>query len=46
MEETVGWEIRYADHVEVTPAPTAEELAALRDLYARTRAAHAEIVHK
>ncbi len=45
MEETVGWEIRYADHVEVTPAPTTEELAALRDLYARTRAAHAEIVH-
>ena len=41
MAETVGWDIRYADNVEETPAPTAEELEVLRALHARTQAAHA-----
>lgn len=40
MAETVGWTIRYADHVEETPAATAEELGVLRDLHARTKRAH------
>ena len=40
MAETVGWPIRYAETVEETPAPTAEELEVLRDLKARTAAAH------
>ena len=37
---SVGWEILYADHVAETPAPTDEELGVLRDLHARTKAAH------
>jgi len=40
MEETCGWRIRYADDLGETPAPTAEELKVLRDLNARTKAAH------
>ena len=40
MAETVGWPIRYAPAVAQTPPPTAEELEVLRDLHARTRAAH------
>lgn len=40
MQDTVGWPIRYADAVDETPAPTAEELEVLRDLKARTAAAH------
>ncbi len=35
-----GWELKVALHLEITPEPTAAELAALRDLYARTEAAH------
>lgn len=35
-----GWELRAAENLEETPAPTAFELAALRDLYARTESAH------
>ncbi|GGB42806.1 3-oxoadipate--succinyl-CoA transferase subunit B [Roseibium aquae] len=38
--ETVGWEPRFAETVGETPAPTAEELEVLRDLHARTKAAH------
>ena len=41
MAETVGWEIKYADNVAETPPPTKEELTVLRDLKARTAAAHA-----
>ena len=44
MTETVGWTFRVADRIEETPAPTEEELAALRDLRSRTRAAHAGTV--
>ncbi|MCR9122560.1 MAG: CoA-transferase subunit beta [Phyllobacteriaceae bacterium] len=40
MQETVGWPVRYAATVEETPAPTQEELEVLRDLKARTAAAH------
>ncbi|HEY2397168.1 MAG TPA: CoA-transferase [Rudaea sp.] len=36
-----GWPLRVAAEVEVVPAPTAEELAVLRDLNERTRLAHA-----
>ncbi|ALZ86239.1 MULTISPECIES: CoA-transferase subunit beta [Pseudomonas] len=35
-----GWAIRFADQVATTAAPTATELDALRDLQARTNAAH------
>ena len=35
-----GWDLKVSDRVEVTPAPTLVELNALRDLHARTAAAH------
>ena len=35
-----GWKLREAAQIDVTSAPTASELAALRDLQARTAAAH------
>jgi glutaconate CoA-transferase subunit B len=35
-----GWDLKIAEHLEETPEPTAIELAALRDLHARTAAAH------
>ena len=41
MAGTVGWEVRYAEQVAETAAPTARELEVLRDLHARTEAAHA-----
>ncbi len=44
MAATVGWPIRYADHVEETPIPSGKELEMLRDLHARTCAAHQ--IHK
>ena len=40
VREATGWNLRVADHVQQTPAPTTQELAALRDLHARTAAAH------
>ena len=40
IQETCGWPVRYAVDLAETPAPTAEELDVLRDLNARTRAAH------
>lgn len=40
VQETCGWTVRYADNLEETPAPTAEELDTLRDLQSRTAAAH------
>lgn len=42
MQETVGWPVRYAAHVEETPPPTNKDLEILRDLKARTEAAHAD----
>ncbi|QXH36775.1 CoA-transferase subunit beta [Pseudomonas muyukensis] len=38
-----GWPIRFADSVVETPAPSAVELSALRDLEARTAAAHGQM---
>ena len=35
-----GWPVAFADLIGETPAPTAVELAALRDLHARTAEAH------
>jgi len=40
VRAATGWELKIAQHLEETPEPTAIELAALRDLYARTDAAH------
>jgi glutaconate CoA-transferase subunit B len=37
-----GWPIRFADSVETTAEPTEVELTALRDLEARTAAAHGQ----
>jgi len=39
--KATGWELKVAPHVETTPPPTPQELAALRELHARTKAAHA-----
>ncbi len=38
--ESTGWPVRFAPVVKETPAPTAAELEALRDLQARTARAH------
>jgi glutaconate CoA-transferase subunit B len=40
VKAATGWELKVAPRVDITPAPTAAELAALRDLHARTMAAH------
>ena len=40
MQETVAWEVRYADEVCETPEPTIEEVQTLRELRERTKAAH------
>ncbi len=40
VQATCGWLVRFADQVDETPAPTELELATLRDLMARTKAAH------
>jgi glutaconate CoA-transferase, subunit B len=40
VRAATGWEVRFAATVEETPPPTATELEALRDLEARTAAAH------
>ncbi len=37
-----GWAIRFADSVQTTQAPSDHELTALRDLEARTAAAHGQ----
>lgn len=41
VQETCGWTVRFADEVGETPPPTELELSTLRDLQARTKAAHA-----
>ncbi|MTI43505.1 glutaconate CoA-transferase subunit B [Roseibium hamelinense] len=38
--DTVGWAPKFAETMAETPAPTTEELLVLRDLHARTKAAH------
>jgi len=40
VTDATGWELRVAANLEITPKPTVSELAALRDLHARTAAAH------
>ena len=40
VQASCGWVVKFADALDVTPAPTALELTTLRDLQARTRAAH------
>jgi len=40
VRENTGWNIRFAGTVEETPPPNQVELEALRDLNARTAAAH------
>lgn len=40
VQETCGWPARFAAELEQTPEPTALELSTLRDLQARTTAAH------
>ena len=40
IQQTCGWPVKFADTVEETKPPTAEELAVLRELKARTEAAH------
>ena len=41
IQDNTGWNVRYALHVQSTPSPDAAELGVLRELHARTRAAHA-----
>ena len=40
VQATCGWPVRFADQLEETPPPTELELSTLRDLKARTKAAH------
>jgi glutaconate CoA-transferase subunit B len=40
IAQSTGWEIRFAQDCGETPAPDAATLEALRDLKARTAAAH------
>lgn len=40
VEDTCGWQVEFAEAVEETPPPTELELTTLRDLQARTKAAH------
>jgi len=41
VREATGWSLRIAPRITETDAPTADELATLRDLQERTRRAHA-----
>ena len=40
VQENCGWTVRFAENLGKTPPPTEEELAVLRELKARTKAAH------
>ena len=40
IQETCGWTVKFAEKLEETPPPTDLELTTLRDLQARTKAAH------
>ena len=40
VQDTCGWPVRFADNLEETPAPSADELTVLRDLKERTEIAH------
>lgn len=41
IQDTVAWQVKFSDDLANTPVPTAQELQVLRDLKARTAAAHA-----
>ncbi|TIS01378.1 MAG: CoA-transferase subunit beta, partial [Mesorhizobium sp.] len=41
VQATCGWEAKFAQALDETPAPTELELKTLRDLQARSKAAHA-----
>jgi glutaconate CoA-transferase subunit B len=43
VRDATGWNLKVSAELRQTPAPTSQELAALRDLYARTAAAHGSI---
>jgi glutaconate CoA-transferase subunit B len=40
VQENCGWQVRFAENLRQTPPPTDEELTVLRELKARTKAAH------
>ncbi len=40
IQQTCGWTVQFAEKLEETPPPTDLELTTLRDLQARTKAAH------
>ena len=40
IQDTCGWEVKYADDLKETPAPSDTEIATLRDLKQRTKIAH------
>jgi len=42
IDGNTGWKVRYADKVVETPPPTAAEVAALREIHARTKKAHGD----
>ncbi len=42
VEKATGWPVKFAGRVEEIPPPTDTELTTLRDLYARTAAAHGD----
>ncbi|MCF6321251.1 MAG: CoA-transferase subunit beta [Rhizobiaceae bacterium] len=41
VQDTCGWEVKFANSLDETPVPTQLELTTLRDLKARTKKAHA-----
>ncbi len=45
IQESCGWTVKFANTVEETPPPSALELSTLRDLKARTKAAHERHSH-
>ena len=40
VQDTCSWAVRYSDQLTETPPPTVEELTTLREIHARTKAAH------
>lgn len=42
VETATGWDVKFDERVGITAPPTDEELAVLRELHARTAAAHGE----
>jgi glutaconate CoA-transferase subunit B len=42
IDRNTGWKVKYAAGAATTPVPSAEELAVLRELHARTKRAHGD----